>query len=590
MEEVEIEPETVEEKENVTKFLKKEQSIYKKRIVFTKKHLIKISYIIIIISLKLCVYKINEININRDSNENIIKIEELVTKFDDKIFLKKEPLKYINSFVACIGKPGVGKSTFANNYYKQLYGTKINYFMVSNGSESCTKSIWTLSENERRKIPEYIKKDFIDVEGFQIDSDSSWKYAMIVAFLSTDLIILNEGPRFEEVKKMIKIVEIGLKKMKKLKITRILKVIYIQATKKSNLKIPIEELLETFKYNKTVFKNIKFKYIYLPKIDTEEDEEKDLMDYPKYKKSFQEILKQLNINNDYSSVASLLELIDSFNNALNDNTEFNVQEMIEKIKINFNAVYSKHEVQLKEELMQKIPYLIKLDNLNETFEDFIKKQKNLKFNFEINNDEFSNYGSGDSYDDYYENLRKNRSFRIEPKEIFMNFYETEILRLKSEKNKNQHEIYNVYLKKKFEIDNYFSLLKFYQDIKDMDFQLNIKTKEIEYKLERENDLKNYFHEKVKEKKKDWESQIERAKWKTPVQAYGEMECINGHKHVSDNVVCSKCKEIIYWVDSDSKYVICPKCNRVFQMTEKLSCLQCGAESKSKVKWIKGYKP
>ena len=65
----------------------------------------------------------------------------------------------------------------------------------------------------------------------------------------------------------------------------------------------------------------------------------------------------------------------------------------------------------------------------------------------------------------------------------------------------------------------------------MDLELEIDNGEIEYKLERENDVKNYFNEKIKEKKKEWEEQIERAKWKTPVQAYGELKCENGHEYL-----------------------------------------------------------
>ena len=52
--------------------------------------------------------------------------------------------------------------------------------------------------------------------------------------------------------------------MKKLNIPRILKIIYIQTTINKPIE-SIEKLLEGFKYDKNIFNNIKFKYIYLPK-------------------------------------------------------------------------------------------------------------------------------------------------------------------------------------------------------------------------------------------------------------------------------------------------------------------------------------
>ena len=123
----------------------------------------------------------------------------------------------------------------------------------------------------------------------------------------------------------------------------------------------------------------------------------------------------------------------------------------------------------------------------------------------------------------------------------------------------------------------------------MDLELKIVTELTDYKLEREKDLKNYFNEKIKEKKKEWEEQIERAKWKAPVQAYGEMKCENGHD-INEKVVCDKCGEMLYWVDSDERYVICKGCNTISKIGEKIKCSACGADSKAIVKWIKGYKP
>ena len=103
-------------------------------------------------------------------------------------------------------------------------------------------------------------------------------------------------------------------------------------------------------------------------------------------------------------------------------------------------------------------------------------------------------------------------------------------------------------------------------------------------------MKIYFNKKFKEKKKEWEAQIERAKWKSPVQAYGELKCENGHEFKDDLIYCGKCGGALYWVDSDERYVICKGCNEVTKMPEKLFCSRCGAPFLFEVKWIRGYKP
>ena len=561
---------------------KKENNSNKKCILIILSSLILL--FIIYLVMKLIIINKDLINNNVEKNKGIV---ELISFSNDKIKIKKELLKEINSFVSCLGESGVGKSTFGSNFYKKLYKVKNDYFESSDGVKSFTKGIWMISDEERRRIPEYISKDFLDVEGFQVDNSNTWKYAMIIAFLSTDLIILNNIKKYDKVKKIFKIIEKSLKRMEQMKIPRILKAIYIQTIKDPKNQIPIEELLKIFEYDEEIFKNIKIKYIYLPFIPNVENE-KELMKYYNYRTNFEEILNILKNTYKYNAVASLMNHIDNFNDAINGITSFNNQTILKDIEIDFNSVYSKYENKLKISLYQKIPELKKFVKLGETFEDFIKLL-NLTFEFQINDYDFTFYGGCNTYDKYYEELKKRKSFRIKPKDIFFDLYNTEILRLESEKDKDKQEIYNEYLKKKFEIDNYFSLLKFYQKIEYLDLELKVDNGHKEYKLERENDLKDYFNEKIREKVKEWEEQIQRAKWKAPVQDYGEMRCENGHEFKNDLIYCPICNETVYWVDSDEKYVICKGCQRVTKISGELRC-ECGALSKSKIKWIKGYKP
>ena len=432
-----------------------------------------------------------------------------------------------------------------------------------------------------------IYKDILDVEGFQVDDDKSWKYVMIIAFFSTDLIILNRNPRFDEVKKIIGIIQNSLKKMQEMNIPRILKRIFIQTI--SEHKKPIEELLKNFNYDKNIFQTIKFQYIYLPNIQLSGNKN-ELIKYPEYKKNFIKIINLLNETNNYNSASSLRNYIDAFNQAVNGNSLFKSQKILSDIELDFYGVYKKHEKKLKDELIKKIPYLKKLDNVDETFKEFIEKQDGLNFKFDIKNEDFTFYGSSSAYNNIYENFKKKKTFKVDPKEIFLDSYNTQKLELIIKANDEKQKIFDIYLEKKANLNNYFALLKFYQEIdKNMDLTINLETNLIEYKLERENDLKEYFKRKMKEKEKEWQDQIERAKWKAPVQAYGKLECENGHK-LTEDVFCGKCHQNLYWVDSDERYVICKGCNRVRKMTDNLYCSGCGAKSLSNVKWISGYKP
>ena len=113
---------------------------------------------------------------------------------------------------------------------------------------------------------------------------------------------------------------------------------------------------------------------------------------------------------------------------------------------------------------------------------------------------------------------------------------------------------------------------------------------MEFVKEKLEELKQHINNKIKEKKEAWLAQIERAKWRNAVQVYGDLECTNGHNLV-DVVTCSKCDEQVFWADGDEGYVICKGCKEGYlRKIRKVICGKCGAETKSNIKWVRGYKP
>jgi hypothetical protein len=497
---------------------------------------------------------------------------------------------------------------------------------------------------------------------------------------------------------MLRIIETSLKKMEDKKIPRILKSIYIKTTSK-NPKNTIEQLFEKFISNKEIFQGINFSYIYLPDLKNELEENennKDLLEIPKYRENFEKILQILsNSNLLKNSVSSLIDYIDFFNNTINGSSGFNTQSIFKDIESDFNGVYSRNEKKLKNELFKKADTLIKVQHLNEKFNEFINKQTGLKFVFQINNDDFTFYGSCKDFNNHYEKLKSRKSFRLNPKDIFFDIYQAQMKELeikekkrrfeeeqkrreaemqrkreeekkrieeeekrikqerekrilaeqmeraKDEETRKQREeqrrreeqeenrklelirkqrleaqkreeqeakrkmeeqkrkleeeerINNSYNNKIKEINNYFAKLKFYENISNTyNLQLNIYTTQTNLKNEYEKKLREHYNNKIKEKQKDWEDQIERSKWKVRVQSHGEMKCKNGCNLI-DNVMCKKCEQNLFWVDSDEKYAICKGCNKnnaIRKLSGRIDCLGCGAECLCTIKWIKGYKP
>ena len=134
-----------------------------------------------------------------------------------------------------------------------------------------------------------------------------------------------------------------------------------------------------------------------------------------------------------------MDYIDYFNSTINGNSGFNAQTIFKDIESDFNGVYSRYENKLKNDLFKKTDILIKVQNLNETFNYFINKQIGLIFIFQINNDDFTFYGSCKDFNNYYEKLKARKSFKLNPKDIFFDTYQAQIKELEIKEKKRRFE-------------------------------------------------------------------------------------------------------------------------------------------------------
>ena len=114
--------------------------------------------------------------------DSLIDLEK-IEKEGNETFIRKGLFNSRDGFITCIGRPGEYKISLCSACYKSLYDINKEVFIISNAKLSFAKGLWIIKEKERRNIPKNIAKDIIDVEGFQVDDLSTWKYIMIVAFI-----------------------------------------------------------------------------------------------------------------------------------------------------------------------------------------------------------------------------------------------------------------------------------------------------------------------------------------------------------------------------------------------------------------------
>ena len=553
---------------------------------------------------------------------------------ENEIYLLKGLFSSIDGFIACIGKPGQGKSSLCSAFYKVYFGLENEIFSISNSTLSFTKGLWILKEKERQKIKQNIIKDIIDVEGFQVDDLSTWKYIMIVAFISTDIIIVNRSDRLDDVKKILSIIWNSLDKMKKLGLPKLLKNIWIQIEDEEKLK-DFEILMESIgnPSKKWDEKGIKLKSIFIedvPRRDLKKANNNILkVDFylEQVKNVFDEILKI----KEFESVSGLQCHIDNFNNTMNGKDSFNMDNIKDELKNDFETCYSIIKTRTEKKLQHdyQIEKFKEPINLDESFEDFINRQ-NIDFSFKKDDviNQLSFYKSSENFDKIYDELIEQKDYKADPS-IFKHIYDSLIEKIKvkidleikakqlekekliqEERIKKQRELQQIYEKKenariehekiKIKIKSYFSELKFYDYIESYSSsKYDLKG---DYGDQNKNEynhkLRDFYNEQKKIKRKEWEDQITRAKYRQTVQSYGEMKCKNGHEYSDANVGCGKCKKkgidfnnrLLYWVDGDANYVICRHCNEVFDIDEDLVCGSCGAPSLCKVKWNRGYRP
>jgi len=338
----------------------------------------------------------------------------------NQTFIRKGIFNSRDGFIACIGRPGEGKSSLCSAFYKSLYGVNEEVFSISNAKLSFTKGLWTIKEKERRKIEQNIVKDIIDVEGFQVDDLSTWKYIMIVAFISTDIVIVNRGTRMDDAKKILNIIWNSLEKMNKLGLPRILKTIWIQVTKKKELtsfNSDMENIGVSLKNWKE--KGIKirpFKIAVVSEDDLEEAED-NILNVEKYIKNVKEVFVLIQEENKGESVSTFTNKIDDFNNALNGKEVFDINHIKGMLKKDVDNYYLIIKNKKERELMNeyKLENFEHPNNSSESFEQFMKRNNKINFSFGKKEviDKHKIFRSSNEFNKIYDQLLEQKDYKAD---------------------------------------------------------------------------------------------------------------------------------------------------------------------------------
>ena len=311
--------------------------------------------------------------------------------------LKKKCISFVNSALGVLGPPGAGKSSLCCAYYKIKYNIDNAYFQMSSSGLSFTKGIWILKEEERMNIKENIDRDILDVEGFQVDDIKSWKYVMVISFICSEIIILNRNTRLDDTKKVLNIIKNSLAKMRDSNIPKILKTIYIQIDDEEE--IPnFNRKLEEIGYNPNSIESITIKPIYIPTFDkkTLKKHGGNILNVEDYITDVKQSLQNLSDTKNEQSISNFIKYIDNLNMAIDGKMNFDAQGIIQDLREEYDVCYETWKNKRKKELLNIS--LSGIDDLNETYDDYINKQQNLDFSFQENLTELNRNIFNDIYD------------------------------------------------------------------------------------------------------------------------------------------------------------------------------------------------
>ena len=252
---------------------------------------------------------------------------------------------------------------------------------------------------------------------------------MIVAFISTDIIIVNRSDHMDNVKKILDIIWNSLDIMKILGLPKLLKAIWVQFDDEDKINIfqDIMNLIgnSTEKWNE---KGIKLYHILIETV-----EKMFILECESYleqvKKEFEKVLR-ISIS---ESVSTLLPYIDNFNNILNRKDKYIMDNIKEELKKDFENAYSIIEREKIYKLLQdyNLEKFQAPNNSNETFDDFIQKHTQIDFKFSEDDvkHKLSFYKSSNGFDKIYDELMIQKDFKADPY-IFKSIYDTLIIKVR----------------------------------------------------------------------------------------------------------------------------------------------------------------
>ncbi|EGG15819.1 hypothetical protein DFA_09488 [Cavenderia fasciculata] len=525
-------------------------------------------------------------NNNQASNDNPNVTQYIKVGHDGKT-LVSDPMAIRESMsgIGFLGPPGAGKSTCCNTICHVLYQIKEPYFLALDSHKTVTTGVYTMSREARMKSPVPITKEVMDMEGHDHSLERSWKLAMLLSVMCEEVVLCNRDARSIVLIQAVEVFKKGMEQSKILGMRCITKQLFVMVKRMRDA----AEILSTLS---EIIPDMEFIPFTVPQFTDDQIDslETPLEFHPDMVNAIKTgILDKIKPRLDQQALSSKAETIQKMLEAFNRgdfshlgwiNKQFFLSDCKRILTEAISNATSNHITLAKD----------KQARLDMTFQEFIRDVKgDLIVDFTQ-----STFYIKETCDTY---IRESFQSPCIPFRdlvyIYQSQYDHKIAKLIEAKaiadqldqnkrtflecvetiNQNAKSKLTVFIQGlKFDETKVPDKSTFIDDSSIVDLQQRVNMKP-DY-----TPFNKFYSSSVALVPQKWKNQVNRAKWKMPVQSQGELTCKAGCRLNDDPVVCSTCGGYWYWIDGPTMTAMCKDCLRKTSFLDDPSLVCTGCKS------------
>ncbi|EGG15818.1 hypothetical protein DFA_09487 [Cavenderia fasciculata] len=516
-----------------------------------------------------------------DDNPNVtqyIKVES------DGKTLVSDPMAIRESMsgIGFLGPPGAGKSTCCNTICHVLYQIKEPYFLALDSYKTVTTGVCTMSREARMKSPVPITKEVMDMEGHDHSLERSWKLAMLLSVMCEEVVLCNRDARSIVLIQAVEVFKKGMDQSKVLGMKCVTKQMFVMVKRLRDA----PEILSTLS---NIIPDMEFIPFTVPQFT---DDQITLMEtpldfHPDMVNAIKTgILDKINPRLDTQALSSKAEsiqlLLDAFNKGDFSNLGLvgkqlflngckRIMNEVISIATQINLAKTK-EVTLDmtfQEFFQDVSGGLDVDFTQSTF--YIKETCDAYIDEFFSSPSIPNADLMFIYQSQYDHkIAKLTEAKAIAEQTDQN--KRTFLEFVKEINDNAKHKLNIYIDKlKFGETQVPDKSTFIDDSSIVDLQ-QLVDKEPDFTI-----FYQYYDTAVTLIPQKCQDQENRAKWKMPIQAQGDLTCKKGCRLGGDFIICKPCGGDCYWYWIDGPTVMskgCLKKKSFLEVEPNLTCFRC----------------